>query len=88
MPPTSGEGPVKLDIDVNGDALQFNINSMAVSAGTEVVVNFNNSSTVNTHNWALVEVGTKDAVAAGGYAAGAENNWLPVDDPRLLRRRF
>ena len=78
------DGPVRLDIDVNGDALQFNINSMSASPGAEVVVTFNNSSSANTHNWALVEVGTKDDVALDGLTAGQDNNWLPANDPRVI----
>ena len=77
-------GTVTLDIDVNGDALQFNTNSMSASAGAEVVLTFNNSSSVNTHNWALVEAGNKDAVAADGTLAGPDNNWLPVNDSRII----
>jgi azurin len=83
-PPSNGGGKVELDIDVDGDALKFNTGSMTASAGAEVVVNFNNSSSVNTHNWALVEGGTKDAVAIDGTAAGPDNNWLPVNDPRVF----
>lgn len=82
--PASASGPVTIDIDVNGDALQFSLASMSASAGQDVVVNFNNSSSVNSHNWALVEAGTKDAVAADGTAAGPDNNWLPVNDPRIF----
>ena len=77
-------GPVKLDIDVDGDALQFNINSMSAAPGAEVVVTFNNSSSANTHNWALVEVGTKADVALDGLTAGQDNNWLPANDPRVI----
>ena len=82
--PAATAGPVQIDIDVNGDALQFNINSLSAPAGAEVVVTFNNSSSVNTHNWALVQAGTKDAVAADGTAAGPANNWLPVNDSRVI----
>ena len=78
------DGVVELEIDVNGDALQFNVGSMSAPAGAEVVVTFNNSSGFNTHNWALVEAGTKDAVATDGLAAGQDNNWLPVNDARVI----
>ena len=81
---TGGGGPVELSIDVNGDALQFSIDNLSVAAGAEVVLTFTNSSSVNTHNWALVEAGTKDAVAADGTAAGPANHWLPVDDSRVF----
>ena len=82
-PATSG-GPVQLSIDVDGNNLKFNIDSMSATAGAEVVVNFNNSSSVNSHNWALVVAGTKDAVAADGTAAGPDKNWLPQNDSRVL----
>ncbi len=83
-PAATPEGPTLIDIDVNGEALEFNVNSMSASAGAEVVVNFNNSSTVNSHNWVLVPAGTKDAVATDGTAAGPDNNWIPVNDSRVL----
>lgn len=81
--PVSG-GPVSIAIDVNGDALEFNLASMSASSGSEVTVTFTNSSVVNSHNWALVEAGTKDAVAADGTTAGPTNNWLPVNDSRVI----
>ena len=77
-------GEVTIDINVEGDALKFDLASMAAPAGADVVVNFNNSSSSQTHNWTLVEAGTKDAVAADGLISGADNHWLPVDDPRVL----
>ena len=83
--PTGGSGgATNLTIDVNGDALQFSAESMSAPAGTDVVVTFNNSSGVNSHNWALVEFSTKDAVSTDGLAAGQANHWLPVDDPRVI----
>ena len=82
--PVGGGDATMLDIDVNGDALQFSLSDMSATAGTEVMVNFTNSSGVNSHNWALVENGTKDAVAADGTGAGPTNNWLPVDDSRVI----
>lgn len=86
--PTATEDPtsdvVTLDIDVNGDDLQFDTDSLSASAGAEVVLNFNNSSGVHTHNWAVVEAGNKEAVAADGLAAGPDNNWLPVNDSRVI----
>ena len=82
--PQPAGGPVALTIGVNGDALAFNTASLSAASGSEVVVTLNNSSSVNTHNWALVEAGTKDAVATDGLAAGQDNNWLPVGDSRVL----
>ena len=77
-------GPVTIDISVNGDSLQFDLATMSAPAGEEIVVNFHNSSSVNTHNWALVEAGTKDEVASDGTAVGPTNHWLPVNDSRVL----
>ena len=82
--PATGGGVATLDIDVNGDALQFDLSDMSADAGSEVVVNFNNSSGVNSHNWVLVENGTKDAVATDGTAAGPGGDWLPADDSRVI----
>ncbi len=84
VPTGGGNGAAQLTIDVAGEALQFSSASLSATAGTEVVVTFNNSSSVNSHNWALVEAGTKDAVATDGLAAGQDNNWLPVNDSRVI----
>ena len=84
VPPGDGVGAVELTIDVDGNNLAFDSDSMSAAAGSEVVVTFNNSSGVNSHNFAIVEAGTKDAVATDGLAAGQDNNWLPVDDSRVI----
>ena len=84
MPPGGLGGGVELAIDVDGNNLAFNTDSLSAAAGSEVVVTFNNSSSVNSHNWALVEAGSKDDVATAGLAAGQDNNWLPSGDARLL----
>ena len=91
VPPTSppastsgGDGPTAIAIDVDGDNLKFATGALSAAAGSEVVVTFNNSSGINAHNWALVEAGTKDAVATDGLAAGQDNNWLPVGDSRII----
>ncbi len=82
--PSQGGGAAALVIDVNGDALQFDLDSLTATEGSDVVVTFNNSSSVNSHNWALVEAGTKDAVATDGLAAGQDNHWLPANDSRVI----
>ena len=73
-----------LEVGVEGDALQFNTDSLTSSAGTEVVITFSNTSTLNQHNWVLVQTGTKDAVATDGTAAGPDNNWIPPNDARVI----
>jgi len=82
--PAVTAGPVQIDIDVNGDALEFTVNSLSASAGAEVVVTFNNSSVVNFHNFVVVQPGTKDAVATDGTTAGPANNWVPPGDSRVI----
>ena len=77
-------GPVNLQIGVLGDALEFDASSFSAAAGSEVVLTFNNTSTINQHNWVLVQSGTKDAVAADGTLAGPTNDWVPPDDERVL----
>ena len=71
---------VNLTISVNGDALQFDDVSLTASSGAEVTVSFDNESSINQHNWVLVEAGTKDAVAA----AGPGLDWMPFGDPRVI----
>ncbi len=83
VPSGGSGGAAQLAIGVEGDALAFNTASLSAASGSEVVVTFNNSSGVNTHNWALVEAGTKDAVAADGITH-PENNWLLPDDSRVV----
>ena len=77
-------GPVDLAVGVVGDALQFDISELEVSAGAEITLTFNNISAVNQHNLVVVQAGTKDEVAALGIAAGADNNWVPPGDERVL----
>ena len=57
-------GAAALDIAADGDALKFSTGTLTVKAGSEVVLIFNNVSTINQHNWVLVSAGEKDAVAA------------------------
>jgi len=82
LPAAAMEGV--LAIGVVGDALQFNTKRFTASAGSEVVLTFSNTSTINQHNWVLVQTGTKDAVATAGAAAGPANDWIPANDERVL----
>jgi len=81
---TAPAGPVVVQIGVVGDTLAFDADHFTASAGSEVVLTFNNGSGVNQHNWVLVQAGTKDDVAAAGLAAGADNGWIPQGDARVL----
>ncbi len=78
-------GPVPpLTLGVNGDALEFDHPSYEVQAGQEVTLTFTNNSTINEHNWVLVEEGVKDAVATDGATAGPVNGWLTPNDARVI----
>ncbi len=78
------EGPAELQVSVVGDTLAFDTEGFAVSAGSEVVLTFNNVSAINQHNWVLVQAGTKDAVTTDGVIAGVANGWLKPGDERVL----
>ena len=85
-PPVTGpvcQGPT-LEISVNGDALEFDKDRLEAAAGAEGVMCFNNVSSVNQHNWVLVNDGTKDEVAKRGLEAGPENGWLQPGDPDVI----
>lgn len=73
-----------LAVSVAGDALQFDTAALTVTAGTEIKLTFNNVSTSNQHNLVVVQAGTKDEVATAGIGAGADNDWVPPNDPRVL----
>jgi len=77
-------GGVSLKISVDGDALAFDTSNFEVSAGSEVVLIFDNVSTINKHNWVLVNSGAKDDVAARGTGAGPGNGWVQPDDPDVI----
>ena len=76
--------PPTLEIGVNGDALEFNKDKFEVSAGTEVVLVFNNGSVAFQHNWVIVQAGQKDVVAGRGTAAGPGNDWIQPEDPDVI----
>ena len=80
--PSDAGGP--LTISVVGDTLQYDKQSLTVSAGSDVTLLFDNVATVQQHNWVLVKAGTKDEVALAGTLAGVANDWIPVDDDRVL----
>ena len=81
---TGGSSGGALTISVVGDTLQYDKQSLTVNAGSEVTLLFDNVATVQQHNWVLVKHGTKDEVALAGTLAGVANDWIPVDDDRVL----
>ena len=73
-----------MEISVNGDALTFDKEKLTASSGNEVLLVLENVSSINQHNWVLVEAGTKDAVASAGTAAGPDSDWVEAGDARVI----
>ena len=68
---------------VNGDELLFDKDLLSAPTGSNVTLTFTNSSDTQQHNWALVENGTKDAVATAGIGY-SYSDWIPTDDDRVF----
>ena len=84
-PAQAGAAPT-LAISADGNNLKFNTAKISARAGSEVTLKFANPSTINQHNWVLVQAGAKDAVAAAGVAAGPANGWVPAGDARVIAK--
>jgi len=78
-------GPVAVTIGAVGESFTFDTGSFSANSGVNVTVTFENPSANNQHNLVIVQPGTKDAVATAGMAAGADNNWVPPDDARVIK---
>ena len=81
--PAVEQGPGHRTVSVLGDRLAFNTSYFTASEGEVVTMTFNNVSTINTHNWVLVEAGTTNDVASAG-GLWPLNDWIPPDDPRVF----
>jgi azurin len=73
-----------MEIGTNGDALEFSASSLSAASGSSVTLTFTNGSSVNQHNWVLVQNGTKDAVATDGTSAGPGADWIKAGDERVV----
>ena len=82
-PPVAAE-PVAVAIGAVGDTLAFDTDAISADTGAEVTITFTNASSVNTHNFVVVQADTKDAVAANGTAAGPDNNWVQPGDSSVI----
>ena len=84
----AAEGSCQQVIEGN-DMLQFNLKEMVVSANcTEVTVTLKHTGTMAAnimgHNWVLTNSVDFMPVAQAGGAAGADNNYVPVGDDRVV----
>ncbi len=73
-----------LELSVNGDLQEFDVSSIEVESGDEVVLLLDNVSTINEHNLVIVQLGQKDAVSERGAVAGPNNGWLQPEDPDVI----
>ena len=85
-PPPPPSGPVALEIASVENNLEWDKESLSVRAGSEVTLTLVNNATSATlqHNWTFVQMGTEDGVATAGLTAGADNDWVPPDDDRVI----
>ena len=84
----TAEGSCEQIIESN-DMLQFNLKEMIVSSNCkEVTVTLKHTGTmpanVMGHNWVLTNNADFMPVAQAGGAAGADNNYVPIGDQRVL----
>ena len=84
LPTLTPEGPLRLEISVNGNQLEFNKDKFEVSAGAQVTLVFDNVSDFNQHNWVLVQAGTKDDVATDGLGVGPDQDYVKPGDARVV----
>ncbi|MCE9955942.1 MULTISPECIES: azurin [Aeromonas] len=71
------------------DAMQFNLKEMSVPATCkEVTITLNHTGKLPVanmgHNWVLASTADYQAVATAGMSAGADHDYLPKDDARIL----
>ena len=84
----SANAACELDIEAT-DAMSFSDTELTVDAGCETVsVTLTHTGSmarnVMGHNWVLTETADFDAVAQAGMAAGLDNEYVPVDDERVI----
>lgn len=80
--------PCQVAIESN-DAMQYNLKEISVPASCkEVTVTLKHTGKLPVtgmgHNWVLASTADYQNVATSGMSAGAANNYLPKDDPRVL----
>ena len=71
------------------DAMQYNLKEMSVPATCkEVTITLHHSGkmpvTAMGHNWVLSNTADYQALATAGMSAGADHDYLPKDDARIL----
>ena len=80
--------PCTLTIRV-GDNIAYSTNAMSVPSNcTDVSVTIvhtgNLPATAMGHNWVLIPAGSIESVAMAGMNAGADANYVPGDDDRII----
>lgn len=78
------------DLSIDGTGMmQFNTKELTTEASCETItLTLKNTSNFPVeamgHNWVLVKTADADAVAADGIPAGLANDYVKVDDKRVL----
>ncbi|MEK7434730.1 MAG: plastocyanin/azurin family copper-binding protein [Cyanobacteriota bacterium] len=73
-----------LKIESVGDQMKFNKSEFSVSAGSDVTVEFKNTSSSLKHNWILVEKGEGDKIATEGIAKGEGQSYVNKSNKKIL----
>ncbi len=81
-----GSGAATFDLTAPGESLAFEPTTLSATAGQEVTITFANGSTVQQHNWVLVNGGESVAqqIAADGITAGPGAEYLPADRANII----
>lgn len=73
-----------LAIGAKGDELAFDKDALTATAGASTTVTFTNSSTVNNHNWVLVNGGDEVAAQVDEASAEASNPGYDTSGPNVV----
>jgi azurin len=77
---------VDLEVQSNGDLLEFTPTELSCPADVHVRLTFRNTGRYVSfqHNWVLIRAGTFDAVTAAATLAGEEHGWVPAGNPAIV----
>jgi azurin len=77
---------VKIYVETDGDFLAFKPAELICPTGAHVELTFHHAGSriQQKHDWVLLKPGTADAFMEAVLDAGAEHDWMPPDDPRVI----
>ena len=83
-------GTTQLVQTTPSDELKYEKGCFKIKAGSQVVLTYENKSTIFQHNWVLVQsrTGVDVSKSGEGFPAGdpdvEEDDWVPPDDSRVI----